>query len=152
MCTIISPQHSTQRGQVDTYPSWSRNLRAGTRTQMHAHTHRYRHTHIHMNMHLYTRISVLTHVGFPSPPSTHRGRGDTYRKLVKPLKTPAGTLVSWLWDSKRYLWAWQTQVETCICTLSCFAPTSPPEQPLLRCQRLALDKETNRCGQTNGCR
>ena len=35
-------------------------------------------------------------------------RGDTYCKLVKPLKTPSGTLVSWLSARERYLWAWQT--------------------------------------------
>ena len=33
-----------------------------------------------------------------SPHNTHRGRGDTYCKLVKPLKTPSGTLVSWFSD------------------------------------------------------
>ena len=45
---------------------------------------------------------------FPSPPftqHTHRGRGDTYCKLVKSLKTPAGTLVSWFECKKRVLWA-----------------------------------------------
>ena len=37
-----------------------------------------------------------------------QGRDGTYCKLVKPLKTPSGTLISWLPYSPRYLWAYQT--------------------------------------------
>jgi len=49
-------------------------------------------------------------------------RGDTYCKLVKPLKAPSGTLVSWLLDRSRLLWSWQTWADAFMCTLSHFAP------------------------------
>ena len=40
-----------------------------------------------------------------------QGRDGTYSKLVKPLKTPSGTLVSWLSFSKSSLWACQIWVD-----------------------------------------
>ena len=40
-----------------------------------------------------------------------QGRDGTYHKLVKPLKTPSGTLVSLLSDRSRLLWACQTWVD-----------------------------------------
>jgi len=38
-------------------------------------------------------------------------RDGTYCKLVKPLKTPSGTLVSWLPSRRSFLWACQTWVD-----------------------------------------
>jgi len=105
MYTSISPQQSTQRGQVDTYP----NLVNKTVCR-HTHPYTRTHTQIHTHAHIYERASLHTNMcantpTFPSPHSTHRGRRDTYCKLVKLLKTPSGTLVSWLSDRYRTLWA-----------------------------------------------
>ena len=72
---------------------------------MHAYTNRYTHTHTYI---IYTQKYLYTLMWFPSSLRTHRVRADTYVKLVKLLKTPSGTLVSWFEDRARYLWAWQT--------------------------------------------
>ena len=63
--TIISPQHSTQRGQVDTNPTLvnkfvSRHTRPYARTNTQIHTH----TNLQMNVHLYSHMCVHAHLVF----------------------------------------------------------------------------------------
>ena len=85
-----------------------------------------------MNINIYTRDSrpkcaMLFGEEWVRPSRQHctnGGQRGTYRKLVKPLKTPSGTLVSWFSDRERVLWAWQTWVDACICTLSQFTSIS----------------------------
>ena len=47
-----------------------------------------------------------------------QGRGDTYCKLIKPLKTPSGTLVSWLLSRRRNLWVDRHELRHVIKTVS----------------------------------
>ena len=106
----------THRGRGDTYCKLVKLLKtpAGTLVSIHmALTHIYTHVYYtiytaltHIYTHIYYTIYTCTYTrSFSSPQCTHRGRADTYRKLVKLLKTPAGTLVSWFDDRSRCLWA-----------------------------------------------
>ena len=85
---------------VDRYPKLvNKTTCRHAHTPIHAHTHTNSHKHTHKHTRTHTHINADTHThmykrSFLSPASTHRGRGDTYCKLVKPLKTPSGTLVS----------------------------------------------------------
>ena len=102
-CKSVVLFDSAQRGRGNTYCK-------PTHTHIYTPTHTDTHKHTHPNDYaFYTYIlCVHTNTHIPSPPftqHTHRGRADTYRKLVKPLKTPAGTLVSWFEDRARSLWA-----------------------------------------------
>ena len=102
---LATAQHTEGAGRH--LPQASQRLCASAHTRTHTHTYTRTHTNTYEYAFIHTLKCTCTR-RFPSPPSTHGGRADTYRKLVKPLKTPAGTLVSWFPFRSRYLWAWQT--------------------------------------------